>query len=70
MAFGGSPSPPPPTPVAPAPTIDTAAIASQQAQDDLLQRQAQGRASTILNGGAGLSSLGTTTPTSQLLGGI
>lgn len=69
MAFGGAPKPPPPAPIAPAPTIDQAAIQSQQQQDDMIQRQQMGRASTILNGGAGLSNLGTTTSASQLLGG-
>lgn len=70
MAFGGSPKPPPPpAPIAPAPTIDEAAIKSQQEQDDLIQRQQMGRASTILNGGAGLSNTGTVASASQLLGG-
>lgn len=66
---GSSPSPPPIQPIAAAPTIDQAAIASQQQQDDMLRRQQMGRASTILNGGTGLSNTGQVTSASQLLGG-
>lgn len=70
MAFGGSPhTPPPPAPIAPAPTIDQAAIKSQKEQDDLIQRQQMGRASTMLTGGSGLSNTGTVTSAAQLLGG-
>lgn len=69
MAFGGGHAPPPPAPVAPAPTIDQAAIDSQKEQEEILARQQQGRASTIMNGGQGLSNLGTVTAASQLLGG-
>jgi hypothetical protein len=58
--FGGkSPSSPPP-PVAP--TIDNSQVAIQQAQDEQLRRSTAGRASTILTGGAGVT---TNSPTSH-----
>lgn len=63
------PKPPPVQPIAAAPTIDKAAIASQQEQEDMLRRQQMGRASSMLTGGSGLSDLGTVTSASQLLGG-
>jgi hypothetical protein len=71
MAFGGAPSPPPPAPLPPAPTLNDAATANAAAaqEQEVLRRQQQGRASTILNGGQGLSDLGSTTSASQLLGG-
>lgn len=63
-----SPKMPAPAPAPAAPTDKNAAVAAAQ-QEDAIRRQAAGRSSTILNGGAGLGNLGTVTNTSGLLGG-
>jgi hypothetical protein len=63
-----SPKMPTPAPAPVAPTDKSAEVSAAQ-QDELMRRQAAGRSSTILNGGAGLGNLGTVSSTSGMLGG-
>lgn len=63
-----SPKIPAPAPAPVAPTTKDTSVQDAQ-QEDQIRRQAAGRSSTILNGGAGLGNLGTVSSTSGLLGG-